>query len=205
MYLIQLFDENCVSCCSGVTKVFVDDIEDFSQKYLSEETKNKDRVDRFLRSKAGEVVTDYYTDSPDLNIVRKVETQEIAAKSYISTDKTITLLNSYYCESIYHFKRLVFPTRYIKYEGKFCKLIKPYAIDCCHRNPFDDEKPWRRIYINGNKFWLYKEEKETPDRSESTDDYQEISLESFVWHIADVFENEEDMKADMETTWPTDR
>ena len=28
MYLIQLFEENSPSCCSGVTKVFVDDNED---------------------------------------------------------------------------------------------------------------------------------------------------------------------------------
>ena len=29
-------------------------------------------------------------------------------------------------------------------------------------------------------------------------------METFVWHTADVFDNEEDMKSDMEITWPTD-
>ncbi len=205
MYLIQLFDENCASCTSGVTRVFVDDIEDFAKKYLSVETDNKERVDRFLRSKAGEIVTDYYSDSPKLNIVSEVNTRDISTKRCYSTDKTIVLINSYFCESIYYFKELIFEIRYVEYEDKFYKLIRSTAFSCCHRNPFDDEKPWQKIYINGNKFWLYKEENETPYSSKSTDDFRGVSLETFVWHMADVFDKEEDLKADMETTWPTDR
>ena len=52
LYLIQLFDYNCPSCTSGVTNVFVEDIEEFAKTYQSIE-KDKSRVERFLRSKAG--------------------------------------------------------------------------------------------------------------------------------------------------------
>lgn len=72
LYLIQLFDYNCPSCTSGVTKVFAEDIEEFSKIYQSIEKDNA-RVERFLRSKSGEVVTDYYSDDSELNIVQKVQ------------------------------------------------------------------------------------------------------------------------------------
>lgn len=204
MYLIQLFNENIGSCASGVTNVYVDDIEDFSKKYISVETKNIERVNRFLRSKAGEIVTDYYSDSPDYNIVTKVEAQDVSTKIYYSQDKTITLLNGYMYESVYYFGKLFFTTKYIKYDGKFYKLMKTSAFDCCHRNPFVYDKPWQKVYINGNKFWFYKDGDKTPYSAQSTGDFRGTSVETFVWHTADVFDNEEDMKSDMEITWPTD-
>ena len=204
MYLIQLFDDNCGTCCSRVTNVFVDDIEDFSKHYLSVETKNTERVDRFLRSKAGEIVTDYYSDSPDLNIVRKMKTEDLATVRSFAKDKTITLINGYGCDSVYHFDRLIFTIRYIKCEDKYYKLIKTTASGCCHMNSFDSEKPWYRAVVHGNKFWFYKEDSETLYNSEKRSDFKGTTIESFVWHTADVFENEEDMKADMETTWPSD-
>ena len=46
LYHIQLYDYNTVAFVSGVTNVFTEDIEDFSQKYLSLED-DKERIDRF--------------------------------------------------------------------------------------------------------------------------------------------------------------
>ena len=67
MYKITLFDYNCASCTSGTASFYVDDIDIFEEKWSKLET-SPERIERFRRSKNGEVVTDYYSDDEELNI-----------------------------------------------------------------------------------------------------------------------------------------
>ena len=70
MYKITLFDYNCASCTSGTASFYVDDIDIFEEKWSKLET-SPERIERFRRSKNGEVVTDYYSDDEELNIVQE--------------------------------------------------------------------------------------------------------------------------------------
>ena len=76
MYKITLFDYNCPSCTSGVYEIYCDDIEEFEKEWTKLET-DEFRIERFRKSKAGEMVTDYYSDALELNIVQKDETAEL--------------------------------------------------------------------------------------------------------------------------------
>lgn len=202
LYLIQLFDYNLPSFVSGVTNVFVEDIEQFANYYQSIET-DKARVERFLRSKSGEIVTDYYSDDSSLNIVQQVDVQELGCMMIWRQNQSICVENGFGWKSDYWFKMLAMEIRWIKCKDEYYKLVKPVGRDCCYKTDFSAaySKPWRKVAIMGNPFWIYKEKSGIPCSSDSLDDYQGISLESYVWQVADVFEIDEEVKADMKTGW----
>ena len=69
MYKITLYDYCCCPICDGTVSFFVDNLEDFEKnwkKCLGD--RDKERVERFERSKNGEIVVDYYSDDEELNI-----------------------------------------------------------------------------------------------------------------------------------------
>lgn len=179
LYLIQLFDYNCPSCTSGVTNVFVEDIEEFAKTYQSIE-KDKSRVERFLRSKAGEIVTDYYSEDPTLNIVQKVKVEDFGYILYCKRDVTLSIANGYGWPADYFFGMLVLGIHWIKFQGRYYKLAKPYGRDCYEICDYDVANPKRSVFICGNPFWL----------SDGT------NLESYVWQVADIFDTEEEMMED---------
>ena len=200
LYLIQLFDYNLPGFVSGVTKVFVEDIEQFSTRYQGIET-DKARVERFLRSKSGEIVTDYYSDDPSLNIVQQVDVQELGYRMIWRRDQIISVENGFGCESDYWFKVLAMEIRWIKDKDTYYKLVKPSGRDCCIQDFSDVTRRWGRVTVMGNPFWIHKEKSKLPYASDSLDDYQGISLEAYVWQVADTFETEEEVKADMKMGW----
>lgn len=70
IYKITLFDANCPSCTSGTASFFTEDIDEFEHNYFSDENVESNQLEaqkqRYFRSKAGEIVTDYYSDDPEL-------------------------------------------------------------------------------------------------------------------------------------------
>jgi len=202
IYYIQLFDNNCPSCFSGVTNVYVDDIDEFTEKFANAED-DKDRVDRLMRSKSGEIITDYYTDDPKLNIVQKLTVEDFGIKTVQRSGCSVVLINGYGFDSEYYFSELVFEIRYIKWNDKFYKLMRPHGKGCCRRDYSDDENTWSKMYIDGNRFWIYREDKEIPRKPLPKEAYSEVTLECFVWQTADLFETEQEMKADSSLPWPT--
>lgn len=195
LYLIQLFDYNCPNCVSGVTKVFVEDIDRFADIYQSIE-KDEARINRFLRSKAGEIVTDYYSEDPALNIVQKIDIDDLGGVMTWGRDKTISVVNGYGWPSEYYFKILMMEIRWVKIKEKYYKLVRPSGRDCCHKSFCDEQMPWRQITVVGNPFWIYEADSDIPYMSANIDDFKGIALESYVWQIADVFDTEEEMKAE---------
>lgn len=200
IYLIQLFDYNCPSGVSGVTKVFVDDIKEFSEQYLQIE-KDKNRKERFLRSKAGEIVTDYYSDDPQLNIVKKISIEEFGWDCKWKFDQMIEVLNGYMWPSYYCFELLFFDIRWVRVEDKLLKLVKPKCENCCQKSPWGGDKPFTKIGIYGNPFWFYREEPNTPFSGKDTTVFRGTEIESYVWHVVDSFETQEDLAKDKKRTW----
>ena len=72
IYKITLFDANFPSCTSGTASFFTEDIDEFEHNYFSDENVESNQLEaqkqRYFRSKAGEIVTDYYSDAPELNM-----------------------------------------------------------------------------------------------------------------------------------------
>ena len=80
MYQITLYDDCSNPIADGTVSYYVDSLEEFEEKWVPYAEKNmKERLKRYYRSKAGEIVTDYYSDSEKLNIVQQ---DEHAAVSY---------------------------------------------------------------------------------------------------------------------------
>ena len=102
MYKITLFDDNMPSCTSGTVSYYCDDIDKFEKEWIRLE-QDESRIERFRRSKAGEMVTDYYCDIPELNIVQKEDMpRTFYERDVYIEDETITLRNGYGSETDYY-------------------------------------------------------------------------------------------------------
>ncbi|MCM1219611.1 MAG: hypothetical protein NC548_34455 [Lachnospiraceae bacterium] len=119
MYKITLWDDNCISCTSGVTEFYADDINQFKDAWFQLENDGA-RKERFLRSLNGEVVTDYHSDSPDLNIVQSDERAEVL-KTYkcCFKNKRFILYNGYGCTGDIDVLNAEFLIRHIRFQNKF--------------------------------------------------------------------------------------
>ena len=100
IYKITLFDANCPSCTSGTASFFTEDIDEFEHNYFSDENVGSNQLEaqkqRYFRSKAGEIVTDYYSDAPELNIFQYAEYGTIEKrKTFHYKDKIFELHNGY--------------------------------------------------------------------------------------------------------------
>jgi hypothetical protein len=170
-----------------VVEVYVEDIEAFTEQYTKLE-KDEERVDRFLRSKAGEMVTDYYSEDPSLNIVQIVDAEELARDCETQYDKMISILNGFGWPSDYYFRKIQFEIRWMRLNGDLYKLVKTKGEGCYAKVDFMGE-PCRRIRIYGNPFWIYWEDGER-------EAFLDAHLESYVWHVAEQFETEEEFIED---------
>lgn len=201
LFFIQLYDYNYPTCVSGTTKVFAEDIEDFAKHYLSLE-EDEDRKERFLRSKSGEIITDYHSNDPTLNIVRQIEVENLGYRLQEKNERNVVVLNGYGEEVDYYFDQLLFAIRWMKWKNKYYKLVKPYGLGCCKRSWYP-LTPWRRVTIDGNPFWLYEEASGIKELEETYDGFKETFLMSYVWQVADIFETKEELQKDKERNWLT--
>ena len=94
MYKITLYDECCSPVCDGTAGFFTENLEEFERYWRPHA--DEEQFKRYERSKAGEIVTDYYGDDSELNIVQEDKNTEILFEKEISyKDKQFTLLNAY--------------------------------------------------------------------------------------------------------------
>lgn len=127
MYKITLYDKNCVSCTSGVALFFTDDLESFEQHWLRL-VRSESQKELYARSKAGEIVIDYYSDDPELNIVQHDPHCEIIAKKeFTDTNKRFTLSNAYRWTTDFFVNERRIKLRYIHHRTKYY-LIGQYEL-----------------------------------------------------------------------------
>lgn len=92
MYKITLFDNNGIGFVSGTFTCFTEDIEDFKNRWFLLEKDEKTK-DRFLLSLNGEIVTDYYSDEAELNIVQNLNDYiEFSRRVFEFKDKDVVLV-----------------------------------------------------------------------------------------------------------------
>ncbi len=119
MYKITLYDYNCPSCTSGVAEFYADNINKFQKEWFKLEDDN-DRKERFLKSLNDEIVTDYYSDSPELNIVQEDKDAKILrTQSLHFSNHRFALYNAYHCRSDILVNGAAFSLRYICFQGKY--------------------------------------------------------------------------------------
>lgn len=201
MYKITLFDANCPSCTSGVISYFTDDIDEFKSKWMKLETDEQTK-ERFLRSLGGEIVTDYYSDDPKLNIVQLDESCKILGEKELElSNKTIELENSYGWTSNYYIHNLKVLRKYIEFQDELYRIDK-FIIRGIARenelNPCIGKYTGATCY--GNKVIKCGTTNHEWEYSNDLDKFKDDTLESVCYYITKYFETPEDMGADMYTT-----
>ena len=161
MFKITLYDNNCSPICDGVTRFFTDSIEDFENNW--EPYASKEQLERFRRSKAGEIVTDYYSENPKLNIVQEDNKAEILfEKEIVFEDKQFTLLNAYGCESKIYAAKTVISYKGIKFLDEYYLIGKYQMYGVCENDIFKGDDDYITVRVWGNPVINVKvQEKET--------------------------------------------
>lgn len=198
MFKITLFDNNVPSGGSGVFSCYCEDIDKFAEKWLPlqfcENTK-----ERFLRSKNGEMVTDYYSDSPDLNIVQEDKDAVVYFdKDVIFRDKWLDLHNGFEFATKFHFDELIVSLKYARYDGDLLRLASYKATGVCFYNSFtSSNKKYGAVTCYGNRV-LVESKNEEPFSSTSTEDFKDKTIEFIAYSPLGTFDDMESMKADFD-------
>lgn len=199
MYKITLYDRNCCPICDGVTYFFTEDLDEFEKNWRPHAY--EEQWERYARSKAGEIVTDYYSDSPKLNIVQEDKNAEILfEKELVLRDKQFTLFNAYRWESEIYAEETHIVFRGIKFKGE-CYLIGSYKMKgVCQENFFSEaEKDYKTVGIYGNpiincnvqeKTLWYKTEEGRAFYVYHKEDFKEDSLETYCFVTVGVYPEE---------------
>lgn len=199
MYKITLYDNNCCPIADGVTYFFTDNLDEFEQNWRP--SAYEEQWKRYERSKAGEVVTDYYSDSPELNIVQEDKNAEILfEKEIVIHDKLFTLLNAYRWESEIYAEETRIVFRGIKFKEK-CYLIGSYKMKgVCEKDFFSKEERYRYIEVYGNpvincnvqeKPLWYETEEGREFYAYQKEDFQEDTLETYCFVTVGEYSEEE--------------
>ncbi len=139
LYKIELFDGSHwhPPFVSGTINIFCEDIEDFQTRWFGLEQDEEAKA-RFLRSKGGEIVTDYYTDDPELNIVQQDFATIYAEKTVILHSVTF-YVNEDYCVNTFYARRLELWFRWIAFKGKYWRIAAFTADGPCVKSFFTDD------------------------------------------------------------------
>jgi len=193
MYKVTLWDMNMPSCTSGVFTCYCDDIDEFEKEWrLLEDDENT--IDRFKRSKAGEIVTDYYSNDPALDIVQHDPNCEMYFENNISLeDFKVEVLNGYGWKTELFIIRCDVDMKYIKFKEKFYLIARHKILGVCRDFPFTD-KEYETVKCYGNP--VIKRSAVETKYSDDKSDFSEDTIESFVYYPIYMFEAEEEMKQD---------
>lgn len=127
MYKVTLYDECMPAFVSFTKSFFADDIEQFQQDWFLLE-RDEGTKERFLRSKSGEIVTDHYSDDPELNIVQRDDDAKVLAEYIVQReDVVIEPKNIYDYRHQVRVEHLDVMWRYILFHGK-CHLVGRFHL-----------------------------------------------------------------------------
>lgn len=216
MYKIQLYDYNSEPIFDEIAIFFAEDIEDFQEKWFALE-EEKERKERFLRSKAGEIVIDYYSNAPELNVVQyDAELNNIVqydnGKDYGEKDVklediTFESRNAYDWPSKFHVNRWSIHFRWIAFRNEYYRIASYLAEGVCMIDTMFQKGKLRAVKCFGNpvllndiayapKYSLWVDEKDWPNPSYS--DFNDNKLQTICYLHNKSFEDEKELLEDME-------
>lgn len=202
MYKIELYDNNLCPIFDGTTNFFTEDIEEFQEKWFALERED-DEKERFLKSKAGEIVTDYYSDAPEHNIVQYDNGKNYGKKHVKLEDTTFEATNAYGWMSKFHVKCWYICFQWIAFKNQYYRIASYIAEGVCmiYRGKLMAVtcfgNPVLINHIVYNPCYSYMvDEKDWPNPSYS--DFDENKLETICYLESKYFEDEKELLEDME-------
>ncbi len=198
MYKITLYDQNCIPICDGTTFWFVEDLEKFEKKWLPLQCRHDvGTIERYYRSKFGEIVTDYYTTNPELNIVQSVACEIVQEKEFEYVDKEVELINSYECKTTILFDKLKIILRVQSCNDKYYLVGQYFGYGCRRITDmrhwlYNTEIRYTQMKFFGNPIAEYKKRYINWDDIGKSDAYKDFytndkefykneQVETFVW------------------------
>lgn len=203
MYKITLYDYNLPPFVSGTAEFYTEDIQKFRREWLELED-NKNRIDRFLRSLNGEIVTDYYSDDAELNIVQEDKKARIFGEEEICyKDKVFTLENGYSWTgrikvktASFHIKRFQFRRQYV-IAGcyKLSGVAEERDVDYYDRQEVYGNPVLRTEYYSRNPYDSYRsiQDKELQDFRDFSN-FERDTIESICYIVLKEFRSLEEMQ-----------
>ena len=91
---------------------------------------NVKTIERYYKSKFGEVVTDYYSDNKELNIVQSVNCEILQEKIFEYTNKEVTIENVYHWETKILFDKLKIVLRVQSCNDKYYLVGQYFGYGC---------------------------------------------------------------------------
>lgn len=198
VFKITLYDNNCSPICDGTMFCYVDNLEEFEKNWLPLQCKqNVSTIERYYRSKLGEMVTDYYSDSPELNIVQQVDCDIFQEKELQYTNKEVVLKNAYDWETKILFAKLKVKLRVQRCEDEYY-LVGQYfgyggvRVEKIYNRWYNKEVNYAQMHFFGNPVAKYVQRDINWDDWDKDDAYKDFytndksfykheSVETFVW------------------------
>lgn len=192
MYKITLYDQCCSPICDGTTFWFVEDLEEFEKHWVPLAVKmNTSQVDRYYRSKFGEIIADYYSNDESLNIVQKVDSEVLEEKVFEYLDREVELINTYDCTSKILFNKLKIILRVLRCNEEIYLVGQYEGYGCCRVEPnynrwYDKEVNYSQMHFFGNPIAKYKA------RDINWDDWgKDDAYKDFYTNDKDFYKNEQ--------------
>lgn len=192
MYKITLYDQCCSPICDGTTFWFVEDLEEFEKHWVPLAIKmNTSQVDRYYRSKFGEIITDYYSNDESLNIVQKVDSEVLEEKVFEYLDREVELINTYNFTSKILFDKLKIILRVLRCNEEIYLVGQYEGYGCCRVEPnynrwYDVEVNYSQMHFFGNPIAKYKA------RDINWDDWgKDDAYKDFYTNDKDFYKNEQ--------------
>lgn len=202
LYKVTLYDLWCHPIADGTEPFFTEDIEDFQKRWIKCGA-GAGRVERFLRSKAGELVTDWYSDDHDLNIVQKDLCTIYDEKDFMLGNVYFWISNAIGFRDWLHADRIEFCFKWIRFKQEYLRMARVkvqgltecfYDRDkrCCEFSPAECECNLVMERLpSENKFDPYVQ------RSYKSEDFAENSFISICYLLDRYFANEKALIQDM--------
>ena len=193
LYKLTFFDRNCPSCCSGTVSFFTEDIEEFERLFFADE-RMQEKKNLFLKSKAGELIVDYYSDNPELNMFQFDESAELVRQSPICYHKKDFLLeNSYCCEVPIYAENATIEIAQTRFKGKYYQIGKYELTGVCQESLLYADQ-FENLSVWGNPILIQKmsfaPKREDPQTGLNRFDYPkehflDSCVKTFCWVILD--------------------
>lgn len=198
MYKITLYDKNCCPICDGVARFFVDRLEEFEIPWMSKKSIDEEKKIRFQRSKNGEIVTDYYTDDAEYNIVQRDDCAKVYWEKEFSYEKqSFVTYNVYDSSTEIYAEHADITLRFVRF-GAENFLIGKYKLQgVCQKEKLweEDGESWTACSVWGNPIHIQKRKKEVFWKGKDglnrydypKEHFAEDSVETYCWVIVGLY------------------
>ena len=196
IYKITLYDQNCSPISDGVAVFFTHNLEEFEKKWIDTGRVDDECHKRFVRSKNGEMVTDYFVDVPELNIVQLGSAEIYSEQEFAVKDDEFYSENAYGYRGTYHVDSLNVMFRWIAFDNHYYRIASFFAAGVAHYDMF--RNIWIRAELYGNPVLEYLEEDDVGWAGTSNlSMFRKNQLHSFCFFVSEEFGSGKTAKKEM--------